>query len=333
MQITDAISIQSVQLSNRLVMPPMARRMSENGNVPSTLCQYYSERALGGYLGLIITEHCYIDKLGRANPNQVSVGEDADVFGLQQLARSIHAAGSTKVFVQINHAGIAAETADIGGGPVGPSAAWVHHPWSREAVRPHELTTEEIAALTAKYANAAIRARYARFDGVEIHSAHGYLLDQFYSPLTNKRHDEYGCDSLENRVRFHVEVIRAVRRAVGNDFPVALRLGACDYMDGGSTIADGVAAAKIFEKEGIDLLDISGGMCGYMREGHEEAGYFGDAAKAIKQAVSIPVMLTGGVRTIKEANQLLADGTADLIGVGRPILQDALWAKKAMQKA
>lgn len=331
MEVTDPISIQSLQLNNRLVMPPMARRMAENGNVPSALCKYYSERALGGYLGLIIVEHCYVDKLGRANPKQVSLGDDADLFGLQQLVRSIHAAGSTKVFAQLNHAGVASETADIGGGPVGPSAAWVHHPWSPDAVLPHELTQEEIAGLVAKYANAAIRVRYAGFDGVEIHSAHGYLLDQFYSPLTNQRHDAYGCDSVENRVRFHVEIIRAVRNAVGAAYPIALRLGACDYMEGGSTIADGVAAAKIFEKEGIDLLDISGGMCGYTRPGHEEAGYFGDAAKAIKQAVSIPVMTTGGVRSLEDANRLLANGTADLIGVGRPILQDALWAKKALQ--
>lgn len=330
MEITDPISIQSIQLSNRLVMPPMARRMSENGNVPSALCKYYSERALGGYLGLIITEHCYIDKLGRANLKQVSLGDDADLAGLQQLTRSIHAAGSTKVFAQINHAGIAAQTQDIGGGPVGPSAAWVHHPWSPDAVLPHELTHEEIAGLAVKYAKAAMRARYAGFDGVEIHSAHGYLLNQFYSPLTNHRHDEYGCDSIENRVRFHVEVIRAVRKAVGTDFPIALRLGACDYMEGGSTIADGVAAAGIFEQEGIALLDISGGMCGYMRPGHEEAGYFGDAAKAIKETVAIPVMTTGGVRSMEEANQLLASGIADLIGVGRPILQDAAWAKHMM---
>lgn len=333
MKITDPISIQSLQLTNRLVMPPMARCMAEKGTIPSALCKYYSERALGGYLGLIIVEHSYVDKLGRANPEQVSLGNDADLFGLQQLVCSIHAAGSTKVFAQLNHAGIAAETQDIGGGPVGPSAAWVHHPWSKDAVLPHELTKEEIAVLTTKYAKAAVRVRYAGFDGVEIHSAHGYLLDQFYSPLTNQRHDEYGCDSVENRVRFHVEVIRAIRRAVSADFPIALRLGACDYMEDGSTIADGVAAARIFEKEGIDLLDISGGMCGYTRPGHEEAGYFGDAARAIKQAVSIPVMITGGVRTIEEANQLLANGTADLVGVGRPILQDALWAKKAMQRA
>ena len=127
MKITDPISIQSLQLTNRLVMPPMARCMAEKGTIPSALCKYYSERALGGYLGLIIVEHSYVDKLGRANPEQVSLGNDADLFGLQQLVCSIHAAGSTKVFAQLNHAGIAAETQDIGGGPVGPSAAWVHH--------------------------------------------------------------------------------------------------------------------------------------------------------------------------------------------------------------
>lgn len=327
MKCKESISINSVRLMNRIVMPPMARRMAVDGNVPSELCQYYAARALGGYLGLIITEHCYVDKLGRANPKQVSVGDDADLAGLEQLARTIHAAGDTKVFVQINHAGAASQSADIGGGPIGPSGVPIHHPWSPDAVTPHELTKDEIAALVIKFAKAAARVKYLGFDGVEIHSAHGYLLNQFYSPLTNKRHDEYGCDSVENRTRFHVEVIRAVRQAVGEHFPISLRLGGCDYMEGGTTIADTVAAAKIFEKEGIDLLDMSGGMCGYQRKDHEEPGYFADMAKAVKAAVAIPVMVTGGVRSLADVETLLEQGVADIIGIGRPILQDDGWGK------
>ena len=153
-----------------------------------------------------------------------------------------------------------------------------------------------------------------------IHAAHGYLLNEFYSPLTNFRDDEYGPDCIENRVRFHLQVIEAVRGAVGPDYPVALRFGGCDYHAGGSTVEDSVRACALFERAGVDLLDISGGMYGYRIPGLEGPGYFREMTAAIKKAVSAPVLLTGGVRTAGEAEQLLAQGAADLIGVGLSLI-------------
>lgn len=164
----------------------------------------------------------------------------------------------------------------------------------------------------------------AGYDGVEIHSAHGYLLNQFYSPLTNFRTDAYGR-SLENRLRFLLETVQKTREAVGADFPIAVRLGGCDYIDGGSTIRDAAQASVALEKAGIDLLDISGGFHIYMRPGHREPGWFSDMTNKIKKNVTIQVILTGGVRTKEQAEALLTEGKADLIGVGRAMMRNPLW--------
>ena len=135
---------------------------------------------------------------------------------------------------------------------------------------------------------------------------------------------------MANRLRLHTEIIRAVRSAVGQEYPVALRLGACDYREGGSTVEDALEAAKILEQTGIDLLDVSGGFCGYVRPGVQEQGYFQELTEAIKKVVDIPVILTGGITESRAAEALLKSNKADLIGVGRAILKDSLWAKEAI---
>lgn len=184
------------------------------------------------------------------------------------------------------------------------------------------LTIPEIRELEEKFAEAALRVKKSGYDGVEIHGAHGYLLNQFYSPLTNDRHDAYGVDSLENRTRFLMETVAAVRKAVGPDFPVAVRLGGCDYMDGGSTIDDSVRTSVLLEQAGVDLIDLSGGLYVYMRPGHREAS---DMSRAVKEKVKTPVIVTGGVRTPDEAETLLEEGAADFIGVGRAMLRNPAW--------
>jgi 2,4-dienoyl-CoA reductase-like NADH-dependent reductase (Old Yellow Enzyme family) len=229
--------------------------------------------------------------------------------------------------MQLNHAGSAAEEEVIGSTPVGPSA--ITNPRKGEQT-PHELTTKEIDDIIVAFAHAARRCKEAGFDGVEIHSAHGYLLNQFFSPLSNNRNDEYG-GSVNNRINIHLKVIEAVKSEVGEDFPVLLRLGASDYMDGGITIEDSLVAVKEFEKAGIDILDISGGFCGYVGNGSNEQGYFSPLTEAIKKVVSIPVILTGGIKDGKAAEDLLAHNKADLIGVGREVLKDSNWARNVIE--
>ena len=177
------------------------------------------------------------------------------------------------------------------------------------------------------FAEAAVRAKKAGYDGVEIHAAHSYLLNQFLSPLTNKRTDEYGGE-LKGRMRMLLETIGRVREAVGDDFIIAVRLGACDYMEGGNTEEDAVEAAVACEAAGADLLDVTGGMCRYIRQGHTEPGYFGSMSAAIKATVSIPVSVAGGVRTLEDAEALLEAGVSDLIGAGRVMYRDAQWGKR-----
>ena len=188
-----------------------------------------------------------------------------------------------------------------------------------------ELSTDEIHRIAEFFADAALRAKKAGYDGVEIHSAHGYLLNQFYSPLINRRRDEYGPDSMENRLRFHKEVLFRTRELVGDEFPIAVRLGGCDYQEGGSSEEDAAEASRLLYGYGADMIDISGGMNGYIIERHDYPGYFKDMSKNVKEAVRIPVMTTGGVTRPEEAEELLSGGYADLIGVGRAIYKDAAW--------
>ncbi len=315
-----------ISLSNRLVMPPMATSKAEaDGKVSKAVLDYYEEKSKGGYIGLIIIEHSFVMQQGKASDHQLSIAEDSVVENLKKLANVIHKNGS-KAIMQINHAGSAASKEVTGSEPVGPSA--VENP--RRGNVPKELTKEDINEIVNSFKEAARRTKEAGFDGVEIHSAHGYLLNQFFSPLSNKRTDEYGGD-VNSRIRIHLEVIKAVRETVGEDFPILLRLGAADYMEGGTTIEDSIEACKEFEKAGVDIIDISGGFNGYIVPGAAEQGYFSPLTEAIRKAVSIPVILTGGITEASAAERLLAEEKADLIGVGRAIYKDSQWAKNAAE--
>jgi 2,4-dienoyl-CoA reductase-like NADH-dependent reductase (Old Yellow Enzyme family) len=313
-------------LANRLVMPPMATAKAEpDGKVSQEILDYYAEKSRGGYLALIIIEHSFITWEGKVSDNQLSVSDDTVIPGLRKLAEAIHRNGS-RAAMQINHAGSAGLKAVTGTTPMAPSA--VANP--RRGDMPREISRKEIGDIVTAFKYAARRVKEAGFDAVEIHSAHGYLLNQFLSPLTNKRMDEYGGD-IANRVRIHLQVIEAVRLAVGPDFPVLLRLGASDYTEGGTTIEDSKFVARAFEKAGVDIIHISGGFVGYILPGVTGQGYFAPLSEAIKSVVSIPVILTGGITEIEAAEKFLAEKKADLIGVGRAVLQDSNWAKGAVE--
>lgn len=315
-----------LSLKNRLVMAPRATSKSEkDGKVSKDILDYYDEKSKGGYISLVIIEHSFITQQGKASERQLSVSDDSLVENLKELANIIHKNG-TKTVMQINHAGSAASKQVTGYEPIGPSA--IANP--RKGNVPKELTKREIKDIIEEFKEAAKRVKEGGFDGVEIHSAHGYLLNQFFSPLTNKRTDEYGGDVL-GRIRIHLEIIKSVRNAVGDNFPILLRLGASDYMEGGSTIDDSKTAALEFEKAGVDILDVSGGLCGYVVPGLTGQGYFSPLTEAIKEVMSIPVILTGGITEVHAAEKLLDDGKADLIGVARAIYKDSKWAENAIK--
>lgn len=313
-------------LKNRLVMPPMATAKSEkDGKVSKEVLDYYDEKSRGGYISLIIVEHSFIEQQGKASENQLSVADDSTIENLKKLASVIQKNGS-KAVMQLNHAGSAALTEVTGSVPVGPSD--VANPFKGDM--PRKLTNKEIKDIVESFKKAALRVKEAGFDGVEIHSAHGYLLNQFFSPLTNKRTDEYGGD-VKSRIKIHLEIIKAVREAVGNEMPIFIRLGASDYMEGGITIEDSKIAAHEFEKAGVDVIDISGGFCRFTLQDNTAPGYFAPLSEGIKEVVSIPVILTGGITEVKDAERLLSEGKADLIGIGRAIYKDSEWVKKAFE--
>ena len=321
------IQIGTLTLKNRLVMPPMHSGLAtEGGHVTDALAQYYHDRARFSAPGLIITEHSCITEAGRASKTQLSIASDDRIDDHRRLTDAIHAGGA-KVFAQLNHAGAAAQPFEA---RENVSASAVALPLGKlNRGVPRALTTDEIRFLQERWAEAAHRAMQAGYDGVEIHSAHGYLLDQFFSPLTNRRDDAYGAQSIENRTRFLRETMALVRSVIGADVPMAVRLGGADYTPGGATEEDAVAACRLLEAAGADLLDLSGGMCSYVRPGHPEAGYFGSMTERIKAAVTVPVLLTGGVQNVSDAERLLKEEKADLIGVGRALFKDAHWREHA----
>ena len=322
------LKTETLGLHNRLVFPPMATATADkDGKARSSIIDYYKEKAEGGYIGLIIIEHSYVSSSGKAGNNQLSICDNSTIDGLKKIASGIQKNG-TKAIMQLSHAGSATTSEITGNVPVAPSP--IKNP--RKGDMPRELSLREINEIIEAFHDAAIRVKKSGFDGVEIHSAHGYLLNQFYSPLTNKRMDEYG-GSLHNRIRIHLQIIESVRNAVGDDFPIFLRLGAADFTEGGTTLDDSITAAKEFEKAGADVLDISGGMCGYVVPGLTGQAYFSPLSIAVRKVVSVPVLLTGGITEVDTAESLLSKGAADLIGVGRAIYNDSKWAKYAIERA
>ncbi len=325
------LKIKQVELKNRIVMPPMATSKTSHGSVTEALLSYYDEKSKGGHLGLIITEHAYINSQGMAHAGQMSVSSDDVVEGLSKIADVIHQNG-TPVIAQISHAGRSTSSQITGYPTVSASAVPMVRKNGESSETPQAMTQAQINQVITDFVKAAKRVKAAGFDGVEIHSAHTYLLDQFYSPLSNKRTDDYTGQTLEGRLKLHKDVIEAVRQATGDDFLIALRLGGCDYTEGGATVEDSVIAAQMLESYGLDLLDISGGMNGYMIPGYTEPGYFSEMTQKIKEKINIPVILTGGVTAAEQAEDLLERQTADLIGVGRAIFKDSEWAKKELHK-
>jgi len=314
----DSLKVKGLTLRNRIVMPPMQTgRATVRGSVTNRLIGFYLRRS--EFLGLLIVEHAYISSSGKLSPKQLGIFDDELIAGLQKLVSTIHAFG-TPIVLQITHAGGVANKNIIGGDPAGPSATG----------KTRELGKNEIEIIAEEFAQAAERAFKAGFDGVELHGAHGFLLNQFFSPLLNKRGDEYG-GSLENRMRFPLMVTQKVR----DNFKGRLllyRLGADDLAPNGTRIEDSAAFAVKLEQAGVDIVDVSGGMCGSEpKQLRNVKGYFVPQAYEIKKAVKIPVIGVGGIGEPEYADSLVREEKVDLVAVGRALWKDPQWVKKAIE--
>jgi 2,4-dienoyl-CoA reductase-like NADH-dependent reductase (Old Yellow Enzyme family) len=292
-------------------------RATVKGAVTDRLISFYVRRSAA--LGLLIVEHSYVSAGGKLSPKQLGIYNDELIDGLEKLSARIHAVG-TPVVLQITHAGGVANRQVIGAEPAGPSA-------TRNA---RELKRSEIEALVEEFAVAAERAIKAGFDGVELHGAHGFLLNQFFSPLLNKRGDEYG-GSLENRMRFPLMVVERVRESVRGRL-LLYRLGADDLDPNGTRAEDSATFATKLEQYGVDVIDVSGGLCGSEpKQLRNVKGYFVPQAYEIKRAVKAPVIGVGGITDAEYADKLVRDGKVDLVAVGRALWKDPKWAEKAVE--
>jgi 2,4-dienoyl-CoA reductase-like NADH-dependent reductase (Old Yellow Enzyme family)/thioredoxin reductase/putative sterol carrier protein len=300
----------------------------EEGNVPDKSIEYYELRAKGG-AGLIIVEAAYFDKVGAGTTTMLSIDSNKRIKKFKEIVNVIKKHGA-HCLVQIYHAGAQASSFMIGLQAVAPSAV----PFEMSGETPIPLTKKQISRFVKEYGDACLRAKKAGFDGVEIHAGHGYLLNQFFSLRTNKRNDEYGGQSYENRTRIAVEVIREVRKRCGNDFILGVRINGSDYIEDGLEIDDIIQISKILENEGTDLINVTGGVFDsprfpvvpYM---NYPRGCFVENAHRIKESLEkTPVAVVGRINTPDFAEEILQNNKADLVALGRALLADPEFPNK-----
>jgi 2,4-dienoyl-CoA reductase-like NADH-dependent reductase (Old Yellow Enzyme family) len=320
----DHTTINGLDLQNRLVRSATWEGMCDaEGRPTSRLSNYYRDLTKGR-MGLIISGYTFVRKEGKQLPSQMGIYTDDFAPEMNSLTRAVHDEGG-KICIQLVHAGGQTDSATAGRRPLAPSSVST----AQFPEIPQELSKENIVEMIAAFGDAAGRAKAFGFDAIQLHGAHGYLINQFLSPLTNKRTDAYG-GSIETRCRFLLEVYRVVRQTVGNDYPVMIKLNGADFMDGGLTVEDTVYAAKILSNEGIDAIEVSGGTSASGNKtpvrtkikSPEQEAYNLEQAKKIKVAVRCPVMVVGGYRSFTVAAQSVEKEGIDYIAMARPFIRE-----------
>ncbi len=315
------LQVKSMVIPNRAVIPPMGTGLGErDGSVSAANLAYFERRAKSG-AGLIITEIISVHPSGTASPTSLRIYDDSYIPGLAKLADIAHAHGS-KVAMQLHHAGRESYYMLKKGTAIAPSAiaSYIY------GIKPREMSLDDIQEIIAAFGTAAARAKTAGYDAVEIHGAHGYLLAQFLSANCNHREDEYG-GNLQKRARFIVEILREVRRQVGDDFPISLRVSAEEFIKGGWTIEDMQTIVPLFVAAGADIIHASfgthgspGGITSPPIE--YEPGFNSHLARKIKAVVDVPVIAVGRFNDPALADQVIARGDADMVAFGRQTLAD-----------
>lgn len=323
MDLFESTEINAMKLANRFVRSATWEGMAtEDGAATPDLIQLMADLAKGG-VGLIISSHTYVVKQGQAGPWQLGVYADDLLPGLRKMTAAVHTQGG-KIVMQLAHAGYHANGKVSGMMPVAPSAVESLAKAPRKA-----LTEEDIQDIAQAFASAAIRAKKADFDGVQIHAAHGYLLSQFLSPIYNHRADAYG-GGIQNRSKPLMAVLKAIREAVGNDYPVLIKMNCGDFIENGLVLEDAIQVGKMLAKGGIDAIELSGGLLtgGKMSpsrmgiHSQEKEAYFQKEARAFKTEVQVPLILVGGNRSYETAQQLVDNGIADYISLCRPFIRE-----------
>lgn len=329
------LAVKGVTLRNRVVMPPMNTNFANaDGSVSDRFTRYYVERGRGG-AALLIVSSAYVDPAARKRMGALLLHDDGFIPGLRAFTDAVHSTGA-RVLQQLNHNGrLLTSSRELRtaatSGAVGPSAV----PHLTTGQVPRVLTVEEIRELVEKFGQAARRAREAGFDGVEIHGCHGYLLNQFFSCYSNRRTDDYG-GTLENRMRFPLEVYRRVRELTGDAFLVSFRVSGREYAPVETPLPDVIAFSRRLAQEGVDLLHVSAGnsetpdmVLRMIPPGSTPRACYADLAAAVRANVRVPVIAVGRITTPEVAEQILRAGKADLVATGRALIADPYWPAKA----
>jgi 2,4-dienoyl-CoA reductase-like NADH-dependent reductase (Old Yellow Enzyme family) len=320
----EATAINGMYLKNRLVRSATWEGMcADDGRPTDNLLKCYRELALGG-VGLIVSGFAFVRPDGKQMPGKMGIHDDAFRANYEALTAAVHGADG-KIAVQLVHAGGQAGSAVAGRQPLAPSAVKV----AQFSEEPAELHPDDINAIVAAFAAGARRARAWGFDAVQLHGAHGYLINQFLSPLTNRRTDDYG-GGVANRCRFLREVYQAVRAEVGEEYPVMIKLNAADNLEGGLEVEDAIAAAQMLDALGIDAIEVSAGTpasggrspARLKINAPEKEAYHLNLAGRIKAAVRCPVMVVGGFRSFEVAARAVSPGGVDHVALSRPLIRE-----------
>ena len=323
----DPLVIRSVQVRNRVMMSPMIQvSANADGTATDWHLVHYGARAVGG-VGLVMLEATAVESRGRITERDLGLYDDRHVEGLARIVAFCHEHGA-RVGVQLAHAGRKAWSRSGGVGPeqaVGPSALPFEPHWPT----PRALSAAEIQDIVRSFAEAARRAKAAGFDVVELHGAHGYLINQFISPLSNRREDEYG-GSLVGAMRFPCEVVQAVREVWG-DRPLFMRVSALDYAEGGIDLAQMVTVAKVLKAAGVDLIDVSSGGA-TPAQPQAWRGYQVPFAETIRREAGLPTAAVGLISKPELAEEIIRNGRADLVALGRELLRQPYWPLHAARE-
>lgn len=319
------IKINMMTIKNRMIMPAMGTAYGNLDNTVSDRTKKYIEARARGGVGLIILEYTAVLPEGRAALTQLGIWDDSFQKGLNELVDIAHRYDA-KIGIQLHHAGRGTTSKVCGSRPGAPSAVA-----GATGEVPKELTKDEIKEITVAFGKAAGRAKKAGFDLVEIHGAHGYLINQFMTPFANKRTDDYGVN-IEGFMKFPLEVMQAVREEVGPDFPVLFRLSAEEYIDGGNTLKESLVIAKMLADAGVDGLNISSGLLESRKwiitPPSVEPGLNVPVSEAIKAIVNVPVIVVGKIHTPELAEDIIKTCKADMVALGRALLADPEFPNK-----
>ena len=315
--------IGSLNIPNRFVRSATWEGLAApDGGCTEELVRLMGELAAGG-VGLIISGHAYVRPEGFALRGQLGVDRDECIPGLARMAQAVHGKGG-RIVLQLAHGGVLAGTQLTGLPAFAPSREG-----GPEKTRRREMTQGDIGEIVRAYAEAALRAKKAGYDGVQVHAAHGYLLSQFLSPWFYRRTDRYG-GSVENRARIILEILAAIRGVAGGEYPVLVKVNSEDFLEGGLTREDSQQAALLIAAAGADAIELSGGtlLSGRLSPSRakidtaDQEAYFREAAKALKPKLRIPLILVGGIRSFEVAEGLVRDGVADFVSLSRPFIRE-----------